>query len=87
VTIKQVNINLKDLINDVLASISVPKKITISVNISEDVPKLRVDTHFLKRVFYNLIFNAFQGMHNEGNLTIVTHSTDEPVIVTVEDTG
>jgi len=86
ITIKKVKTNLKDLINNVFASISIPEKITVSVNNIEDVPKLVIDTHSLNRVFYNLILNAFQAMPNGGNLTIATHSTDEQVIVTVEDT-
>ena len=85
IKMKQVKTNLKNIINDVFASISVPKKNTVSVNIS-DVPKLRVEVYSLKRVFYNLILNVFQAVPNGGTHSLAALSTDEHVIVTVEDT-
>jgi signal transduction histidine kinase len=87
ITIKPVKTNLKELVDDVLFSISIPKNINASVKTSEDAPMFRVDPPSLKRIFYNLILNAIQAMPDGGNLTISIHSTEENVIITVEDTG
>jgi signal transduction histidine kinase len=87
VELKQVKTNLKELVDSVLSSISIPKNINVSVKINENAPTFRVDPPSLKRVFYNLILNAIQAMPHGGSLTIAMHSTDEQVIITVEDTG
>jgi signal transduction histidine kinase len=87
ITINPIKTNLKELVEDVLSTLSVPKNIDVSVNFSENTQSFRVDPHSSKRIFYNLILNAIQAMPDGGNLTISIHSTDENVIITVEDTG
>lgn len=87
VTVKPVKTDLKELVDAVLSSIPVPENIHVSVKISEDSPMFQVDSQSLKRVLSNLILNAIQAMPNGGNLTVAISSTDEHVIIIVEDTG
>ena len=87
ITLKKVKTNLKELINEIFQSLSVPKNIKVSVKIDEETPRVKVDCTSMKRVFYNLILNAIQAMPDGGNISITAHSTDETVIITVEDTG
>ena len=65
---------------------SVPDNVTISLNLN-NAPMLRFDQPSMKRVFYNLILNAFQAMPDGGTLTITANATDEEVRITVADTG
>ena len=65
---------------------SVPDNVTISLNLN-NAPMLRFDQPSMKRVFYNLILNAFQAMPDGGTLTITANATDEEGRITVADTG
>lgn len=87
ITLKQVKTDVKELVDDVISAISIPKNIKISVKINEAVPKVQVDSPSVKRLSYNLFLNAFQAMPNGDELTVDVHSTAVSVIVAVEDTG
>lgn len=87
ITLKQVKTDVKELVDDVISAISIPKNIKISVKINEAVPKVQVDSPSVKRLSYNLFLNAFQAMPNGDELTVDVHSTGVSVIVAVEDTG
>jgi len=87
ITIKPIKTNLKELVDNVLSILSIPKNIDVSVNVNENASSVRVDPHSSKRIFYNLILNAIQAMPDGGNLTISIYSTDGDIIMTVEDTG
>jgi signal transduction histidine kinase len=87
VTVKPIKTDLKELVEEVLSSVHVPDDVKVSVKISEDFPMFNVDTPLLKRVLSNLILNAIQAMPNGGSLTVAVSSTNEHVIITVEDTG
>jgi len=86
VTVKPIKTDLKELVYEVLSSIPVPENIHVSVKISEDSPMFQVDSPSLKRLLSNLILNAIQAMPNGGKLTVAISSTDEHVILTVENT-
>jgi signal transduction histidine kinase len=87
ITVKPIKTDLKELIEKVLSSVPVPDDVHVSVKIGEDFPMFPVDSPSLKRVLSNLILNAIQAMPDGGSLTVAVSSTDEHVIITVEDTG
>ena len=66
----------------------VMKKITLTKQIREDLPKINGNRQSLQQVFFNLVINAIQAMAENGELT-VTADLDESgkVAVTVRDTG
>ncbi|MGE5533674.1 MAG: PAS domain S-box protein [Bacillota bacterium] len=81
-------INLKDLIVNVLTSVSVPRNIAIRKVIREDLPQIKADLQLLKRVLINLVTNSVQAMPDGGRLTLIGQVTDEgQVSLSVQDTG
>lgn len=87
INLKREQINLKELIDEVLSSISTPENIKVSVEIKNEPTLAVADYASMKRVFDNLVLNAIQAMPNGGNLKIGIKSLEEKTIVTVEDTG
>ena len=71
---------------DSLNLLEVPEKINIVKN-PEEEPKFAVDTDKMKRVFVNLIRNAFDAMPNGGTLTIKSGIIDNTLFFRFEDTG
>ncbi len=63
--------------------------IRVAAELSDSLPKVRVDTHQMKQVFMNLINNAVDAMQEGGTLTINAQEDKEnrALRVTVSDTG
>ena len=57
------------------------------INETEDEPELTVDVEKMKRVFSNVIKNAFDAMPNGGVLTIRSDKTENHVCFSFIDTG
>ncbi len=79
--------NLRQLVDDSLNSIKIPKNIRISVRFQNDFPKLSIDQALMRRVFINLITNALQAMPKGGILTISVSKTRERALINFKDTG
>jgi signal transduction histidine kinase len=56
-------------------------------NCSINLPTVKLDLTFLKRILTNLATNASQAMPNGGELTINTYSKADKIIIEVKDTG
>ena len=56
-------------------------------NVSADVGRIRVNSHLMGQVVFNLINNACQAMGEEGTLTVRTLAEGEWSILEVSDTG
>ena len=81
-------INLKELVNAVMASIVAPKNIVVQTRIGDDFPEIKSDLQLLKRVLINLVTNSVQAMPDGGTLTLIGQvNSDGKVSITVEDTG
>ncbi len=64
------------------------KKIAINVRTYlSDIPPILGNDSELRQVMTNLIINSMDAMPDGGDITIRTHTVDENVKVTVEDTG
>ena len=64
------------------------RAIAISLNISDDIPKIETDAGKLQQVLLNIINNAFAAMENGGHLDIRTEMAgQEMVSVTISDDG
>jgi signal transduction histidine kinase len=79
-------IDPKSLSEEALSHVEVPAGITI-VNNTESEPGLKVDKEKMRRVFINLIKNAFDAMPNGGALTIRSEKTGNNVSFSFTDTG
>jgi signal transduction histidine kinase len=64
-----------------------PQNIEASALCSKELPKLRLDITFLKRVLVNLVTNAIQAMPNGGKLTVRAFKKENSVCISIEDTG
>ena len=74
------------LIEEALSQIEVPKNIRV-VNQTQSKPKIRVDKDKMKRVFLNIIRNAFDAMPKGGKLEIHSEEKDCWLEITFRDTG
>ena len=81
-------INLKEVVDGVLASVDTPTNILVLTQIEDDFPLIKADIHLLKRVLINLVTNSVQAMPDGGKLTLVGQVNPEgQVSITVQDTG
>jgi signal transduction histidine kinase len=76
----------ESMVKEALLAIQVPKKITI-VNRVKSKPKLNVDKEKMRRVFINIIKNAFDAMPKGGTLTIESKAAGRSVAFDFSDTG
>jgi PAS domain S-box-containing protein len=63
------------------------RRIAVSVDISEAVPKVKLDRSQIKQVFFNLIKNALEAMPDGGALKVVFGVGDAFVDISFADTG
>jgi PAS domain S-box-containing protein len=63
------------------------RRIAVSVDIPEAVPKVRLDRSQIKQVFFNLIKNALEAMPDGGALKVVFGVGDAFVDISFVDTG
>ena len=80
--------SLKELANEILASVITPKNINVKMQIKDDFPQIKADLHLIKRVLINLVTNSMQAMPDGGTLTLTGQVNPQgQVFVTVKDTG
>ena len=79
-------VEVSSLIQETLASLTVPKHVRVSLKIDDGV-SVRADGHMLRRVFANLITNAFDAMQKEGSLTVEAEKNEKYAIIRLTDTG
>lgn len=80
-------VNLANIVRSVISTIKVPQTITVKQFIPQDMPKIRVDQLYMRRILQNLTINAIQAMPNGGELTIAAGVKDDKALIVVEDTG
>jgi PAS domain S-box-containing protein len=78
--------NVKSITKDALAKVKIPKGVRV-VNSTKNQPPMKLDVHKMRRVFMNLIRNAFDAMPNGGTLTITSSRSGDNLHITFEDTG
>jgi PAS domain S-box-containing protein len=76
----------KQLLKEALSFVPVPKNIQL-VNNLQGRPRISVDIERMRRVFINIIKNAFDAMPNGGRLTITTKKVTNSLAFTFSDTG
>ena len=89
-TLKIAPFNLKNMIDEVGDMLSVQmaqKQISFSAELPDNLPDVMADYSQIKRVFINLVNNAFKYTPSGGKITIRVHRTDTGIKVDVADTG
>jgi PAS domain S-box-containing protein len=82
-------IEVKTIIEEMLAKNAVPKNIEVTVEIGRRARELVGDADYLRRIISNLTLNAVQAMPNGGKLTLksVLDKETGDTVLTVKDTG
>jgi PAS domain S-box-containing protein len=81
-------VDLRKLIDDQLARVTVPANVRVETRFPESTPKVEIDAIQIGQVVLNLITNAVQAMETSGGaLTITAEPRDGSVRVAVEDSG
>jgi signal transduction histidine kinase len=70
-----------------LSHLIADKKISVSVEYAEHLPKCRVDRAQFERVLVNLLENAIKFTLNSGNVRIATYTDEERLVFAVSDNG
>ena len=78
--------SVKMIVREALASVEVPRNIRL-VDSTKSQPRTMVDVEKLKRVFVNLIQNAFDAMPRGGALTIISKESNGNLEIRFRDTG
>jgi signal transduction histidine kinase len=76
----------KALLKTALSLFAVPEKIEV-VDATKDKPLVKVDTEKIRRVFVNLIKNAFDAMPEGGALTVRSREVKGKLEIAFKDTG
>ncbi len=90
-TLEKSEVDINSILRDILSLTSLKlknKNIKIQSELSDDLPSIYGDHHYLEQVFVNLILNASDAMSEGGVLTVKTFfSNDGFVTIKVIDTG
>ncbi len=82
-----VEVDLCSIIPQLVSTVQVPSNIRAQAECDGTLPKIKVDTTFLKRILVNLATNAVQAMPNGGILTIKASQQANKIAIAVSDTG
>jgi signal transduction histidine kinase len=83
-------INVEELLQEIVDQYSVKvknKKIKLTLNVSNDIKKIKGDKDRLKQVLINLIENSYKFTNEGGYIRISTYNIDENFFIEVEDNG
>lgn len=83
-TLNQIDLN--DVVMKALSSIPIPQNIKVTTKLGE-IPPMLLDEEQIRRVFQNMILNAFQATPEGGKVVIKTSKHDDSVKITFKDTG
>ena len=61
--------------------------IEIIVDLSKDIPRVKVDPDLMKQVFINLIKNAIEAINEQGTLRVISRLEKSVVKIEISDTG
>ena len=76
----------KELLENALSLIEVPEAIQV-LDATEDKPTVKADIEKMRRVFVNIIKNAFDAMPEGGTLTVKSRKVKSNLEISFKDTG
>ncbi|MDI9643869.1 MAG: ATP-binding protein [Candidatus Verstraetearchaeota archaeon] len=79
--------DIRKLLEEALKFINKPANVSVSTEIEQDIKPINIDPQLIKRVFVNLLTNAYQAMPDGGSLRITVRREDGFVSISFEDTG
>jgi len=81
-----VEADARSITRDALAHMTVPQRIRIADSTGNE-PKIQVDAEKMRRVFLNLVQNAFDAMPEGGTLTIASQKSNGNLQISFVDSG
>ncbi len=63
------------------------RKISVVLDVPSALPAVALDTNQMEQVYFNLLKNALESMHDGGTISIAISSDDTDVAVAIQDTG
>jgi len=63
------------------------KELTVSAELPEDLPLVKIDAHRIKQVLNNLLDNAIAHTGKGGSITITSRRQGKKILISVTDTG
>ena len=88
--LKLVQSNMASLVEETLVLLKQEiqdREITVEIDYTKSLPRIRVDRDQIKQVLFNVIRNSFQAMSDGGLLRISLSGTDKFLVVSIQDTG
>lgn len=83
-------LNLNSMVKEVIAQLNPlaqKQQVTITTNLSKNLPTVRADSDRIRQTLVNLVHNAIKFSHRRGKATVSTRTDAKSVIVGVSDTG
>lgn len=90
IKLKKEIISIKDIIDKVvslLKSKADEKEIKVNIDISENLPQVKIDKEKIMQVFFNLLDNAIKFNINKGQITISARMLEDKIKIDISDTG
>ena len=88
--VELVETDINNVINDLIEFTKYELEesgIRVKLRLNNEIPKVYLDSKFIKQAFLNIIKNAIQAMPTGGELNILTEEKDGMVIVAIADNG
>lgn len=82
--------DLLDMVRRIVSTHLVPAEkgeLTLTMNVSNDIPIVNVDANMIDRAIINLVDNAIKYTPNGGNIEVGLRKEDNNLLITVTDTG
>ncbi len=82
--------DLKGLINETVTLLNQEAReheITISTDVSDDIPIVMIDHNQIKQVLINILLNSFDAVEKGGRVKIKSYSANGSVNISIEDNG
>ncbi len=70
-----------------LQSKAAAKGLTISADLPDGIPEVKIDSHRIRQVLHNLLVNAVAHTGKEGRITVTARHREDRLYISVTDTG
>jgi len=77
--------SIEEILKSIIAGIDIPKEVKIKLNSQKII--INCDSRKIEAVFTNIITNASQAMHGNGEIKIKVVEDDEDALIKIEDSG
>ena len=84
------NVDIRESIDEVLALVGYEMKLDkvgVENKVSKNLPHITGDKKQIEEVFFNLIRNSAQAIHEKGKISIKAHNDEDRIFIEIEDTG